>query len=79
MQTVRAQGPLGLYRGFTASLLFRSNFAFMFGGYELSIRMFERLERFGVTDVPTGWRNFLAGGLGANAFWLGALPGMLHR
>ncbi|KAL7410244.1 mitochondrial carrier domain-containing protein [Mrakia frigida] len=72
-QVVREQGVLGLYRGFAASLAFRANFAWMFGGYEIFMRSFAKLDSTPYAlSLPT--QTFLAGGLGANFFWLGALP-----
>ncbi|CED82104.1 Mitochondrial carnitine-acylcarnitine carrier protein [Phaffia rhodozyma] len=72
-QVVREQGFQGLWRGFGATLAFRSNFAFMFGGYELNMRLFSLLDNTPYAlSIPT--QTFIAGGMGANAFWLGALP-----
>lgn len=34
-QIVRSRGALGLWTGFTGSLAFRSNFAWLFGSYEV--------------------------------------------
>ena len=36
-QITRGQGVLGLWTGFTGSLAFRSNFAWLFGSYEVRV------------------------------------------
>jgi len=43
-QIVAAQGVLGLWRGFTGSLAFRSGFFFMFLSFEVLMRLFTRLQ-----------------------------------
>ncbi|EJU01074.1 mitochondrial carrier [Dacryopinax primogenitus] len=63
-----AQGPLGLYRGFTSMLLFRSCFASMFTSYELLLRGFRAL------NLSDGTGSFLAGGLGSFSYWAFAIP-----
>lgn len=46
----------------------------MFGGYEVIMRSFSKLDDTPYAlSLPT--QTFLAGGIGANFFWLGALPG----
>lgn len=72
-QTVSQQGILGMWRGFGASLLFRSNFAWMFGGFEVFKRTFDSFK--GTRwEISQGTSNFLSGGLASQAYWLGALP-----
>lgn len=60
--------------GETGTIFILSNFAFMFGGYELNMRAFSLLDETPYAlSLPT--QMFISGGMGANAFWLGALPG----
>ncbi|TFY65157.1 hypothetical protein EVJ58_g2160 [Rhodofomes roseus] len=40
----QSQGVPGLWTGFTGSLAFRSNFAWLFGSYEVFMRGFSRLQ-----------------------------------
>ncbi|KIK70903.1 hypothetical protein GYMLUDRAFT_32980 [Collybiopsis luxurians FD-317 M1] len=72
-QIWRVQGPLGLYSGFTGSVLFRSNFFFMFLSFESLMRLFSNLHGTPF-EMSTGTANFLSGGLGAFAFWTMAIP-----
>ncbi|GAA95841.1 uncharacterized protein L969DRAFT_76229 [Mixia osmundae IAM 14324] len=65
----RQNGPFGLYRGFGATLLFRSNFGFMFATYEVLMRQFRAMP-----NMSTGTSNFLAGGLSSFVFWTFAFP-----
>ena len=54
---IEVQGPLGLYRGFGATLMFRSSFGPMFAANEWLLQRFKR-------DRPSMNRslaNFLAG------------------
>ncbi|KAF8575828.1 mitochondrial carrier [Ramaria rubella] len=68
-QVVRANGVLGLWRGFGGSLAFRSSFGFFF----VLMRMFGRLQGTPY-EVSTGLSNFLSGGLASFTFWLTAIP-----
>ncbi|TIB29972.1 hypothetical protein E3P86_03582, partial [Wallemia ichthyophaga] len=63
-------GVKGLYRGYTATLLFRSQFAVLFSGFELCMRQFARLD----TPVSLGTASFISGGVAATFFWTAALP-----
>lgn len=72
-QIIRAQGLLGLWSGFTGSLAFRSNFFWMFLSFEALMRGFSRLTGTPY-EISTGSANFIAGGLGAFAFWGMAIP-----
>lgn len=70
---IQSQGFLGLYSGFGGSLLFRSNFMWMFGGYEVLMRSFSRLK--GTTlEISDGFATFMSGGLASFAFWFMAIP-----
>ncbi|GAA5916375.1 hypothetical protein JCM8208_003415 [Rhodotorula glutinis] len=67
-QVVAAKGWLGLYHGFTGTLLFRSWMGVMFLSYEVILRGFSKY----APDMQQGTANFLAGGLASNFFWTGA-------
>lgn len=72
-QTIRHSGVRGLWHSLPATLIFRSNFAVMFGGYDFFQRQFERLN--GTPYELSSWiATFLSGGLAAEFFWLAALP-----
>ncbi|KZT72800.1 mitochondrial carrier [Daedalea quercina L-15889] len=72
-QIVRSRGVPGLWSGFTGSLAFRSNFAWLFGSYEIYMRGFARLQGTPY-EISTPTANFLSGGFGAFAFWIMAIP-----
>ncbi|KAH9837172.1 mitochondrial carrier [Rhodofomes roseus] len=72
-QIVHSQGVPGLWTGFTGSLAFRSNFAWLFGSYEVFMRGFSRLQGTAY-EINTPTANFLSGGLGAFAFWIMGIP-----
>ncbi|WVQ73066.1 hypothetical protein IAR50_002629 [Cryptococcus sp. DSM 104548] len=73
-QTVQQQGVFfGMWRGWGASLIFRSYHAAMFGSFEILNRMFKSWD--GTSwEIPTELANFLAGGLASNVYWIAALP-----
>ncbi|MCO5586168.1 hypothetical protein L7F22_040107 [Adiantum nelumboides] len=73
MQTIRHGGITALWHALPATLLFRANFAFMFGSYDVLQRSFEKLKgtRY---EISPALSTFLAGGLGAEVFWLFAFP-----
>ncbi|KAI0669786.1 mitochondrial carrier [Trametes maxima] len=89
-QIVRAHGVLGLWTGFTGSLAFRSNFFWMFGGFEALMRGFSKLDGtpYAVSlplyvavdaaahseEVSTPTANFLSGGLASFGYWIMAIP-----
>lgn len=60
----------GLYRGLLSTMLFRTNFLFWWGSYDIFTKYFER----NVPSMPTAMINFWAGGLGATMFWIAAYP-----
>ncbi|EJD04000.1 mitochondrial carrier, partial [Fomitiporia mediterranea MF3/22] len=70
---VQTQGLSGLWTGLTGSLLFRSNFFWMFMSYEVLMRGFGRLEgtQFEISD---GLSTFMSGGLASFGFWFMAIP-----
>jgi len=72
-QVLKAQGPVGLYRGISSMLLFRSCFSSMFCSYEVLLRSFRSL-RGGRFEVSPSTATFLSGGLSAFAYWAIALP-----
>lgn len=59
----------GLYKGLFATMLFRTNFFFWWGSYDILTKYFERN-----TNMSTAAINFWAGGLGATVFWTTAYP-----
>ena len=73
MQTVRQQGVLGLWKTLPITMIFRANFAVMFGGYDFFQRQFEKLKGTKY-ELGSGISTFLSGGLAAEFFWLAALP-----
>ncbi|CAD6886611.1 unnamed protein product [Tilletia laevis] len=72
-QIVRAHGVLGMWHALPATLLFRSSFAVMWVSYDIIQRGFTQL-RGTPFEMSTGVQTFLAGGLGAEFYWLTALP-----
>ncbi|KAI3393467.1 hypothetical protein diail_4231 [Diaporthe ilicicola] len=65
----RAHGVRGLYRGLTATLLFRSFFFFWWGSYDMFSRWMKNS-----TNLSAPAINFWAGGLSAQVFWLTSYP-----
>ncbi|KII93893.1 hypothetical protein PLICRDRAFT_694977 [Plicaturopsis crispa FD-325 SS-3] len=72
-QIVRAQGITGLWTGFSGSVVYRSNFAWMFLSFEAFMRGFAKLQGTPY-EISTSFANFLSGGLGSFAFWGMAIP-----
>jgi len=72
-QIIRTQGFLGLWRGFTGSLAFRSGFFFMFLSFEALMRAFSGFQGTRL-EMSTATANFWSGGLGSFAFWGVAIP-----
>ncbi|KDN45087.1 mitochondrial carrier [Tilletiaria anomala UBC 951] len=72
-QIVQHSGVRGMWHGLPANLLFRSNFAIMFGCYDwIHVQLSSlRGTRFEMSDAM---RTFLAGGLAAELYWLVAFP-----
>lgn len=72
-QIVAIQGVSGLWTGFGGSLLFRSNFMWMFTCYEILMRAFSRLDNTAFA-MSAGSATFLSGGLASFGFWFMAMP-----
>ena len=67
---IRQRGVFGgLYKGLFATMVFRTNFLFWWGSYDLFTKYFERN-----TSMSTPAINFWAGGLSASVFWVTAYP-----
>ncbi|KAL9940374.1 hypothetical protein V8E36_001079 [Tilletia maclaganii] len=73
LQIVRAKGPLGLWHALPATLVFRSSFAVMWLSYDVIQTGFDQL-RGTKLEMGKELQTFLAGGLGAEFYWLTALP-----
>ena len=72
-QIVSQRGVVGLWHALPATLLFRSSFAAMFGGYEYFQRLLSSYN--GIAwELSPGAITFISGGLGAELFWLTAFP-----
>ncbi|GAA6057257.1 hypothetical protein JCM3770_003826 [Rhodotorula araucariae] len=69
-QVIQAKGVIGLWHGFSGTLLFRSWMGMMFLSYEVILRGFRKY----TPDLNQGTANFLAGGLASNTFWIGSFP-----
>jgi len=69
----RTQGVIGLWRGFPASVLYRSNFFWMFLNVEILMRAFNRLDGT-PQEMSHGFKTFCSGGIASFAFWVFALP-----
>ncbi len=64
-----AHGLRGVYRGLSATLLFRSFFFFWWGSYDVLSRLLRERTALGEPAV-----NFWAGGLSAQVFWVASYP-----
>ena len=60
----------GLYRGLFATMIFRTNFFFWWGSYDLFTLWGQRY----FPQIPATATNFWAGGLSATVFWITAYP-----
>lgn len=67
-QVVRNNGVFGLWQGLTPTMLFRSWFFAFWGSYEVFTRELKK------QNLTPGSVTFIAGGLSATVFWLGAFP-----
>ncbi|KDQ63474.1 hypothetical protein JAAARDRAFT_29495 [Jaapia argillacea MUCL 33604] len=70
---IRAHGFFDLWRGFTASLVFRANYFWMFMPIEGFRRTFAKM-RGTPLEVNKTLSDFLSGGLGSLVFWVMAIP-----
>ncbi|KAL1922754.1 uncharacterized protein VTP21DRAFT_9130 [Calcarisporiella thermophila] len=68
-QLIRNNGIKGLWKGLSATLLFRSWFFVYWSSYEVMVRGMRSHTQFSEPLI-----NFLAGGMAANFFWLGSFP-----
>ncbi|KAK0283363.1 hypothetical protein LTR91_002729 [Friedmanniomyces endolithicus] len=64
-------GARGLWHGLTATLLFRTQFFFWWGSYDVFTRALQKQE---YIPLSTPAVNFWAGGLSAQVFWLTTYP-----
>lgn len=73
---VRNHGVSSLFRGLLPSMIFRSNFMFLWGSYDLLTRYLERNFRSSNNGAQMSKFavNFWAGGLSAAIFWCFAYP-----
>ncbi|KAG7192355.1 uncharacterized protein KQ657_001753 [Scheffersomyces spartinae] len=62
-------GIRGIYSGLLATMIFRTNFIFWWGSYELFTRYFEDNTKLSKPSI-----NFWSGGLSATVFWIFAYP-----
>ena len=67
-KVVQNNGVLGLWQGLTPTMLFRSWFFVFWSSYEVFTREMKK------TSLSDGSITFLAGGLSATVFWMGAFP-----
>jgi solute carrier family 25 carnitine/acylcarnitine transporter 20/29 len=70
MTLLRQNGLPGLYKGLFATIVFRTNFIFWWGSYDIFTKAFQKY----TPSMPTSMINFWAGGLGATVFWITAYP-----
>ncbi|CUM62987.1 uncharacterized protein PRCAT00000548001 [Priceomyces carsonii] len=62
-------GIRGIYSGLLATMIFRTNFIFWWGSYELFTQWFENNSNLSKPSI-----NFWSGGLSATVFWIFAYP-----
>lgn len=68
---IKKQGLFhGLYRGLFSTMIFRTNFIFWWGSYDI----FQKQLHKHFPLMPETMVNFWAGGLGATVFWITAYP-----
>ncbi|ORX54985.1 mitochondrial carrier [Hesseltinella vesiculosa] len=72
-QVVRNNGVFGLWQGLLPTMAFRSWFFVFWGSYDIFVR---HLKTYPLSD---GSVTFIAGGLSATAFWIGAFPSDLIK
>jgi len=72
-QVIRTQCVPGMWRGLGSSILFRTNFFWMFGSVEILMRTFSKLNNTRYEMGP-GMSTFFAGGLASFTFWFFAMP-----
>lgn len=62
-------GIRGIYNGLASTMIFRTNFIWWWGSYELITQYFEKNTKLSAPAI-----NFWAGGLSATVFWIFAYP-----
>lgn len=70
---VQARGAQGLWTALPSSLIYRSNFLWMFGSFEAFMRAFSKLEGTPF-EMSVGHANFMSGGLASLVYWVMAIP-----
>ncbi|EGV63672.1 hypothetical protein PSN45_004286 [Yamadazyma tenuis] len=65
----KTSGIRGLYSGLLSTMIFRTNFIFWWGSYELFTQYFEQNTQMSKPSI-----NFWSGGLSATVFWIFAYP-----
>ena len=73
-QVVRANGVVGLWHGFGATLLFRTWIGALFGSYEMMNRAFKAVPEESRWKVSPATATFIAGGMSSNVFWVASFP-----
>ncbi len=68
-QLISQGGIAGLYKGLFSTMLFRTNFFFWWGSYDLITKQLKKR-----TDMSLPTINFWAGGFSATIFWVTAFP-----
>lgn len=66
---LKQRGITGIYKGLLSTMIFRTNFIFWWGSYDIFTKWFEKN-----TSLPTAAINFWAGGLSATVFWCTSFP-----
>lgn len=65
----KISGIRGIYSGLFSTMIFRTNFVFWWGSYELFTQWFEKNTQLSKPSI-----NFWSGGLSATVFWIFAYP-----
>ncbi|WLF80164.1 hypothetical protein PVL30_003939 [Lodderomyces elongisporus] len=65
----KTSGIRGIYSGLFATMMFRTNFIFWWGSYEIFTQWFEEHTKMSKPSI-----NFWSGGLSATVFWIFAYP-----
>lgn len=68
-QLVQDHGLRALWRGLLPAMLFRTNFLFLWGSYDILTKFFKK-----TTSLHEFSINFLSGGLASSVFWCFAYP-----
>ncbi|ODQ80615.1 hypothetical protein BABINDRAFT_160871 [Babjeviella inositovora NRRL Y-12698] len=68
-QLIKQSGIRGIYKGLCSTMIFRTNFVFWWGSYEIFTQWFKTN-----TSLSNPAINFWSGGLSASVFWIFAYP-----